>query len=251
MIGTYQSDALVEPGDNGVSAAEVDAFIVQANEAFPALKLTRGDVTLVHRGVVPAIVRNGRPELKPHPDIIDHASEGAAGAMSVVGVKYTTARGVAERVVNGIGKRLGQRLAPSRTETTVLPGAGIADHEALAIETARELHLELPPRAVTHLIALYAENAAPVVRLIAERPDLAQPIASTETLRAEIVHVIRHDMACRLADIVIRRTALGSAGHPGAAVVSGCAKLAAAELGWDRARTQHELDAVNEFYTLR
>ena len=54
MVGTYQADALVQPHESAVTASEVDTFITQANEAFPALKLTRDDVTLVHRGVVPA-----------------------------------------------------------------------------------------------------------------------------------------------------------------------------------------------------
>jgi glycerol-3-phosphate dehydrogenase len=86
--------------------------------------------------------------------------------MTVIGVKYTTARRVAQTVTERIAKRLGKRLAPSRTATTVLPGAGIADHEALAIETARACALELPVATIRHLIALYAERTADIVRLL-------------------------------------------------------------------------------------
>src|SRR4029079_12175426 len=78
----------------------------------------------------------GAPELKPSQEILDHATEGAEGAITVVGIKYTTARRVAERTARITAKRLGKRLPPSRTAVTPLPGAGIADHEALAIETA-------------------------------------------------------------------------------------------------------------------
>ncbi len=49
------------PTRHAVTAAEVDAFIADANHAFPALKLTRDDVTLVHRGIVPAVDRSRRP----------------------------------------------------------------------------------------------------------------------------------------------------------------------------------------------
>ena len=54
IIGTGQSKTLVEPDATGVTASEVEAFIAEANQAFPALRLTRDDVTLVHRGIVPA-----------------------------------------------------------------------------------------------------------------------------------------------------------------------------------------------------
>jgi hypothetical protein len=47
------SDDFTTSPDAAPSASAIDAFIAEANSAFPALKLTGGDVTLVHRGVVP------------------------------------------------------------------------------------------------------------------------------------------------------------------------------------------------------
>ena len=160
IVGTSQSATLVQPGDTAISDAELNAFIADANHAFPALKLSRADITLVHRGVVPAVQTAGSPELKPSPEILDHASDGAAGAITVVGVKYTTARALAERATRVVATHLGKRVRPSRTATTTLPGAGIADHEALAIETARDLQFEVALPVIRHLIALYAEAAA-------------------------------------------------------------------------------------------
>jgi glycerol-3-phosphate dehydrogenase len=251
VVGTSQSAALVAPTATTVSEAEVEAFIREANDAFPALKLTRADITLVHRGVVPAVVRNGVPDLKPSPEILDHAGEGAPGAMTVVGVKYTTARGVAERAVDAAARRLGKRLRPSSTEVTILPGAGIADHEALAIETARALHFELPLATIRHLIPLYAERTADIVRRMAAEPALREPVApGVETLAAEVVHVVEHEMAMTLGDIVVRRTALGSAGHPGRAAIEGCARVAAPRLGWDAARIAQEIAQVDEVYAI-
>ena len=250
IVGTGHSDAFVEPGPVTVSPAEIESFIKEANEAFPALKLTRDDVRLVHRGLVPAETnRQGKPDLRSEPEIRDHTADGAAGAMTVIGVKFTTARGVAERAVTAAARVLGKRVPRSRTAITVLPGAGIADHEALAIETARDLGLDLPLKTTRHLVTLYAEAGADIVRLIAERPEVAAPAApGCETLAAEVVHVIRHEMAIRLSDIVIRRTALGSGGHPGSDAIRGCARVAAAELGWDAAEVERQVAAVEDFY---
>ena len=252
IIGTGQSTTLVEPDAAGVSASEVEAFITEVNQAFPALRLTRDAVTLVHRGIVPAAeTSHGAPTLLSTPIIYDHAADNVAGAFTVIGVKYTTARRVAQTVTERVAKRLGKRLAPSRTATTVLPGAGIADHEALAIETARGLNLELPMATIRHLIALYAERARDIVRLMHEREDLRAPLApGIDTLGAEVVHVIRHEMAVRLSDVVIRRTGLGSAGPPDDGGLAWCAAIAARELGWSADRTDEEIAAVKRFYTI-
>lgn len=252
IIGTGHSETFIDPDSLGITAGELESFIAQANQAFPALRLTRADVRLVHRGAVPAETnRAGNPDLRQAPEIRDHAQDGAAGAMTVVGVKYATARGVAERAVNAAAKHLGKRLPRSRTATVPLPGAAIADHEALAIETARAAAMDLSTAVTLHLSALYAEGSAGIVRLIAERPELGAPVSpGCETLGAEVVHVIRHEMAVRLADIVVRRTALGSGGHPGADAVRGCGVIAAQELGWSSERLEKEVAAVEEVYAM-
>ena len=251
LVGTSQSDRFVGPQDTAVTAAELDAFIARANAAFPALKLTRADVTLVHRGVVPATSGRGGPELRPEPEIHDHRKHGVEGAFTVVGVKYTSARGVAERTVTSVGRRLGKRIQPSRSASAMLPGASIADHEALAIETARALEIDLPLPLIRHLIGRYAEAAADVIKLMVERTEWRAHVGEdTLTVGAEIIYVIRHEMAVHLTDIVIRRTGLGAAGHPGAAVLETCAWIAAGELGWDRARTSEEIAAVEDFYRI-
>jgi glycerol-3-phosphate dehydrogenase len=253
LVGTSQSQGFAQPDDTGVSAAEVDTLIADANVAFPALKLSTADVTLVHRGLVPAVKgRSGAPELRMIPDVCDHAKEGAEGAFTIFSAKYSSARGVAERVTSAVARRLGKRVRSSRTAMTILPGAGIADHEALSIETARALGLELSIATIRHLIGRYAERAADVIRLMHELPDRRSPIAaSTPTLGVEVVYVIRNEMAVRLTDILLRRTSVGALGHPGDEAVHECARIAATELGWDATRTAEEVSALNLFYAIK
>jgi glycerol-3-phosphate dehydrogenase len=252
LVGTSQSRTFVEPGDEGASAAELETLIADANTAFPALKITASDVKLVHRGLVPAVKgRNGLPELRMIPEVYDHAAEGASGAWTIAAAKYSSARGVAERVTAMVARKLGKRVPVSRTARTVLPGAGIADHEALAIERGRAVNVELSVAEIRHLVARYAEHAADVITVMQQRPDSRTVLAPSEpTFRAEILYVIRNEMALRLTDIILRRTAFGAAGHPGDEVIRECAQIAAAELGWDAARTAEEIEAVQRFYAL-
>ncbi len=239
IVGTWQSAEVRTAAGPAVTDADVEQFIGAANYAFPALQLTASDVRLVHRGLVPAVVRDGAADLLPASDVLDHAGEGVDGAISVVGAKYTTARAVAEHAAALVARKLGTSLRPSRTATSVLPGAGIADHEALVIETSRRAGLSLAPPLIRHLAQRYAEQAAAIVELIAERPDRVLPVADgTQTIAAEVVHAIRHECAVTLADIVLRRTTLGAAGHPGGAALAACAAVAAGESGWDDIRVR-------------
>jgi glycerol-3-phosphate dehydrogenase len=252
LIGTAQSDHFTQPSDLAVTAAEIDTLIADANAAFPALHLTRDDITLVHRGIVPAQAgKNGRAELLGEAKILDHAADGVKGAMTVIGVKYTTARAVGARAAAAAAKRLGAPARRTNTDTVMLPGAGIADHEALAIETARAVGLELAPPIVRHLTAIYGDRCAPIVRLMAQRSDWRMPLTpGRPNVGAEVIHAIRDESACTVADIAIRRTELGAAGHPGRDIVEAIARIAADELGWDGDRRAREVATVDRFYEI-
>ena len=120
LFGTWESAEPCQPGDTNVSAQEIGAFIVELNQAFAGLDLTPADVTMVHRGLVPAArTADGTLTLEKHEQIRDHASQGVEGIISVAGTKYTTARGVAERVTD-------QVLAMLQRPTGSMPHDGSA-----------------------------------------------------------------------------------------------------------------------------
>jgi hypothetical protein len=43
---------------------------------------------------------------------------------------------------------------------------------------------------------------------------------------------------------------IGAAGHPGAATLEACGRIAAAELGWGATRAAAEIDAVEQRYRI-
>jgi glycerol-3-phosphate dehydrogenase len=265
MVGTFQSAALAQPADLAVTEPEIEAAVADANYAFPALKLTRPDVTLVHRGIVPASAlpvsagpapagqaASARAQLLSRSQIFDHAADGASGAITLIGVKYTTARAAGARAAEAAVRRLGApSLQARRQATDILPGAGIADHEALTIETARAVGLELAPPIIRHLNAIYGDRSAAIVRIMAEQTDWRMPlVGGRPNVGAEIIHAIRHEMAMTLADIVIRRSELGAMAYPGDDIVAAAARIAAEELGWDAARRDREIGEVAAFYRI-
>jgi glycerol-3-phosphate dehydrogenase len=250
LIGTSHSDAPVEPGDSHVTRGELDAFIEEINSAFPVLHLTAADVSLVHRGVVPAErARNGTLGLMGHHIVHDHLRDGTTGALSVVGVKYTTGRGVAEQVVDLAVERLGRQAAPCRTGSTLLPGVfehACAEEAERAVSEARDL---LPADALAATVQTHGTFWRAVVDLCRGQRALAEPVdAAGRIPAAVIVYAIREEMARTLLDVLVRRTNLGSAGFPGDVVAGTCAAVMADELGWTPGRTAEELAAVRRFY---
>ena len=131
LIGTSESGDERQADDQDARYSEVDLFVREINETFPTFGLKASEITLVHRGIVPAVARAGRLTLLGQSRIIDHAVDGGPpGLVSIVGVKYTTARIVAERAVDHVFRNLERTPAVCRTAETTLPGAGLDDRDA-------------------------------------------------------------------------------------------------------------------------
>lgn len=101
---------------------DVPGFLEEARRAYPWARLGAGDVALVHRGRVPG--RGGAGGLATRHQLLDHeALDGVPGLVSVQGVKYTTARGVAEEAIDLVLRRLGRPPTPCRTDAVPLEHA--------------------------------------------------------------------------------------------------------------------------------
>ena len=129
LFGTWESGRLSGSEDPEGSEAEIAAFIDEINQAFPSARLTLDDVTLVHRGLVPAGPETGQVAPARHELIRDEAE----GLITVAGTKYTTARAVAQRVTDRVFSKLARPAVACRTDTTLLPFKASVD----LVEAAR------------------------------------------------------------------------------------------------------------------
>ena len=249
LFGTWESDRVCDPGETAVAERDVAAFIAELNQAFPALDLTLADVTLVHRGVVPAAVRGNRVAPERHEQIRDHAVQGIEGLLSVAGTKFTTARAVAERVTDTLLAKLQQKPVVCRTASTPLPGGSVRDIGLAIADARREFDEGLPTDTIPHLIAAYGSRYRDVMDIAGDRKEWRTRIApDSPVIGAELILAARREMAPTLSDIVIRRTPLGALGYPGDVAVSRAAAIVGTELGWSDDRRRDEIDAVRRFY---
>jgi glycerol-3-phosphate dehydrogenase len=191
LVGTSYEPATAAPSDPLL-------FLEQARLVFPWAGLAPGDLALVHEGLVPG---SGHADgLATRGRVIDHGREGGpAGLVSIVGVKYTTARALAERAIDRVLAALGRAPVACRTATTPLAHARPLDG----------------------------------------------------TLEERALRAAREEMAVTLADAVLRRLDVGSAGPPGPAETAAVSRVLARELGWDAARERAEQAALAAFYASR
>ena len=252
LFGTWESDREATPDDGAVNEREVTAFIGELNAAFPSLDLKRDDVSMVHRGLVPAVRNGDLMALESREQIRDHASEGVEGIVTVAGAKYTTARATADRVITRVIAKLRRPSVPSRTATVLLPGGGIRD-VGLAIADARREHdAGLPSDTIPHLIGAYGSRFRDVLDLADTTSEWRTRVAKDfPVIGAQLVWAVRHEMAITLCDAVVRRTPLGALGYPGDTTAQRAAAIVGAERRWSDARVNEELSALKRFYAVR
>lgn len=252
LIGTAYLPYDENPDQCSVTEEEIQNFLDEINEAYPSAELKMEDVLLVQSGLLPcASISHHRKEcqlLKQY-QIRDHRAEGVTGLISVIGVKYTTARHVAEKVVDSIFESWGQIPPEARSSATPLYGGGIDNFNAFLDDEIRKQGQVLGEAEVRRLIYNYGSAYQDVLRRVDGGAEGVRTRDDLRLLKAEVLHGIDQEMAQTLSDVVFRRTEIGSAGHPGESMLERSAQIMGLALGWSSERRQQELQAVTTTFT--
>lgn len=253
LIGTTYTPYDGDLDDLSVGEEEIRGFLGEVNAAWPGADVRREDVVFAHVGLVPiegADPSSGRVRRAGHYHIVDHRRHGIAGLFSVLGVKYTTARDVAEKVVDLIFAGWGKRPPPSRSSTTPLHGGEIERLETFLATAVAGRPAGLDEQTVRRLVYNYGTAYAEVLGRLG-RADGGLSLDEERVRTAQVLHAVREEMAQKLVDVVFRRTELGTAGSPEAGALLACANAMAGELGWSHQRVQQELAEVQEHLARR
>jgi glycerol-3-phosphate dehydrogenase len=198
LIGTTDND--YEGDLERVRPSEEDvAYLLDAVNAFFAASLTAADIAGAYAGVRP-LISTGDP--RKSVDISRKAElyETSSGMVTITGGKLTTWRRMAKMTVDRIVEREG-RDAPCVTHQIPL---------GLPAEAAELPRVDgLPDEAYAQLAGRYGHVAHEVLRIAAERPELAAPIQpGMPDLLAEAAYAARHEQALTVGDVLLRRTRL-------------------------------------------
>ena len=247
LIGSSHVVYNGNPDQFKVTDQDIQNLIDEVNESYPALGLTRDDVTFFNSGLVPYGDYYGE-----HSRVIDHSRDhGVDGLITVTGVRYTTSRGVAKRIVDLAASKIGKAVRSSKTATTPIFGGDITCFEDFTRQIIRQRPHGLREEVIRPLLRMYGSRYWEVLKYADENPALAGTVGESTVLKAEVVHAVRDEMAQTLSDVVFRRTELGTAGHPGDTALQDCARLMAVEMGWGQARIQQQLEEVGKVFPWR
>jgi glycerol-3-phosphate dehydrogenase len=180
--------------------------------------------------------------LAKHNQIYDHRKEGVQGLLTVLGVKYTTARYVAEKAIDQVFEMLGRGSPSSTSLVTSLYGGQIDRFEEFLQTEIMKRAFDLDEEIIRHLIFNYGSTYLEVLQHL--NPEHCPKQEQTAVLEAEVLYGIRTEMAQKLSDIVFRRTELGTTGFPGDAMLRFCAEVMKCELDWSQSRMEEELEEV-------
>jgi glycerol-3-phosphate dehydrogenase len=159
----------------------------------------------------------------------------------VLGIKYTTARHVAEHAITRAITRIGGMVSPSITATRPFPGDVIRSLAEFRASSLERYSATIPRPAIERLLRLYGCGIDAI--LVSGDPG---PIleGSDDVLAGEIRHVVNTEMPRTLGDLIFRRTGIGSNGAPDPVLVRACAAIMAQAHGWNGDRIEAEVAAV-------
>jgi glycerol-3-phosphate dehydrogenase len=133
LAGTFHAPCEGYPASSEPTDDQLRSFLSDLNRAVPALGLGRDSIVRVYSGALPAS-RPGTEELAAREVIVDHGSAGGpAGLWSLSGVKYTTARLVAERALRRIFGPAGRDLDVQPGSERPAPVAGLTPSDPAAL----------------------------------------------------------------------------------------------------------------------
>jgi glycerol-3-phosphate dehydrogenase len=260
LIGTWHRVHTGDPDDLEVTEPELAAFLAEVNAGYAGLDLSLDDISMVNYGLVPfgqnpdgaAHLRYGHRSR-----LVDHSPmHGLDNLISLIGVRFTTGRREAERAIDLVYSKLGASksgtAAPrSRTMETPVAGGDIPDWKAFLDTLEADRLPSVSPDELLHLAQSYGTQAPSVLALVRPGDGVDGSAHPPALLGAQIRYAVREEMAMTLADIIFRRTELGTARHPGRAVLEACARRLGEVLGRTAIHMEREIAEVEDFFLVR
>jgi glycerol-3-phosphate dehydrogenase len=205
LVGTTDEECKLTEKEIAVEKDDVDYLLKYVNRYFK-------------KEVVPEQVRSGfgglRPLLQADTSedvkniVRDHEVEvdKASGLISIMGGKWTTYRIMAKDTIDKCEEILRGSVSDCKTDEHLLVGAEgwvRDDYKRLARKFG------VPEYVTRRLNRRYGTEAMQVLMMIWKDPTLRHPIVhGSPILKAEVLYVTVHEMACTLKDLMARRLGL-------------------------------------------
>jgi glycerol-3-phosphate dehydrogenase len=247
LLGTTDTDFDGDPASVQPDRADVDYLLAAVNRVLRQ-PLAARDVLGSFAGLRALAIEPGRSPSENTREYRFHEEPGRENFISICGGKLTTARALAEKLVERIAGQLGATLAPARvSRRTPLPGGGTGPFEGFVVDATAKAAKEfnIPATIGERIVRTYGSRWRHVLEPIRQNPALAERLAGNPPLlAAEVQFAIRSEMAANVEDFMIRRSGLNwLAACSLREAAPAVADIFARELGWSSERRQASLTA--------
>ncbi len=251
IIGTTEHAAPHGPDEIRASQQDVSYLLRTANLIFPHAKLTLDDVITGWAGIRPLAASRAGTKGAGSASREHAVTSRSDGLITLTGGKLTTFRAMAADVMKHVlasarnnGTPLKASVVAQSSDSTPLPGGDIRSLDQLkreAAETTRDSAVG------ERLASAYGSNWRNVWSYAQRDPSLGKRlIPDLPYLTAEVAHAVEREMACTIADVLIRRTHVAfETRDNGRSAARRVAPLVGALHGWSEEETASQIDAYD------
>ncbi|HZZ15902.1 MAG TPA: glycerol-3-phosphate dehydrogenase/oxidase [Candidatus Sulfotelmatobacter sp.] len=240
LVGTTEVADSGDPGRTVPAADEISYLVKSVAQLFPKAKLSANSVKHAFAGIRPLPYSpDNKPSAVTRRHLLhDHADDGAARMISVIGGKLTTAASLARECAGKIG------LSAAEPESLAIgPGPAL---DPLLDEAVVEIARigSFSEETARGMLEWHGKRAADIARMALVSAELRAPIcAHSSHIVAEVVEAYHREFAVTLGDVLLRRVPVAL----GPCWSESCSREAAlrisAVLGWKEQAMGANLEA--------
>jgi glycerol-3-phosphate dehydrogenase len=251
LIGTTDAPFEGDPDGLAVTEADLHDFLDTINATFPPAQLTRDDVLHFYAGLRPLVGAATDADTyrasRKH-ELVHHADDGMRNLFTAIGGKYTTARHLAEQLVDRIFEALDRPPVPCTTDVVPTVGGDTGPFPRF-LSWVQQRYSTLPDETAHHLARSYGTRITDLMATARRGPVLMQrPSDHTPDIMAQVDYAVEREMALTLPDVMLRRTGLGTLGEPSLDTIETVAQRMASHLHWDSRRFDDEVETMRDRY---
>ena len=234
LVGTTEVPDHGDPSKTVPSPEEIEYLLRSVLHLFPRVKLSARDIRYAFAGVrpLPFSPKTSPSAVSRKHYLHDHADDGAAHMISVIGGKLTTAAALARECMSKIG------VTPRAQKKLAMIAANCLDphldHWVLQIANAGGIS----ETSASGIVEWHGKRSTVIARMALSSAELRAPLCQhSEHIVAEAVDAFANEYAVTLADVLLRRVpvALGACWSPV------CSRAAAARIGTVMDWTDHQV----------
>jgi glycerol-3-phosphate dehydrogenase len=241
LVGTTEKPDQGDPGKAQADASEIDYLLGAFNSLLPSHAATRADIVYSYAGVRPLpYVDDLAPSAITRRHLIyEHEFDGAAGMLSIVGGKLTTAGSLARECARKLKLNVPE---PASVMVAAPAASGI---EVTLRQWARQVAAVagIPEASALAIAEWHGRNALCIARLAQRDDRLRKPICQhSQHLLAEAINALTHEHAVSAADILLRRVPVALSGTWTEECSSTAIQRIGEAAGWSAARQAKEFE---------